>query len=208
MTAYSPQEALIHRREALKRVSALLGGAALIGGTALWTGCRPGEEKPGAPNAATGPGFSAAEVALLDEVADTILPTTSTPGAKTAQVGAFIALMVTDTYEPADQDIFRAGIKKLNEASQAANQKDFMGASPEQRLALLKTLDQEQKTYQDAKKKDDPNHYFRMMKELSLLGYFTSEIGMNQALRYIETPGRFDPCVPYTAGEKTWADHA
>lgn len=208
MTAYSPQEALIHRREALKRVSTLLGGAALIGGTALWTGCRPGEEKPGASNAATDPGFSAAEVALLDEVADTILPTTSTPGAKAAQVGAFIALMVTDTYEPADQAIFRAGITKLNEASQAANQKDFMGASPEQRLALLKTLDQEQKTYQDAKKKDDPNHYFRMMKELSLLGYFTSEIGMNQALRYIETPGRFDPCVPYTAGEKSWADHA
>lgn len=206
MTGYSPQDALIHRREAIKRVSTLLGGAALIGGTALWTGCRPGEERPAASSAA--PMFSADEVALLDEVADTILPTTSTPGAKAAQVGAFIALMVTDTYDPKDQQIFRAGLTQLNDASQAAHQKDFMGASPEQRLALLKTLDQEQKTYQDAKKKDDPNHYFRMMKELSLLGYFTSEIGMTQAMRYIETPGRFDPCVHYTTGEKTWANHA
>jgi hypothetical protein len=47
-----------------------------------------------------------------------------------------------------------------------------------------------------------------MMKELSLLGYFTSEIGYMQAQRYTESPGRFDPCVPYKVGEKAWASHA
>ena len=55
---------------------------------------------------------------------------------------------------------------------------------------------------------DPPAHYFRMMKELALLGYFTSEIGYTQAMRYVESPGRFDPCVPYEAGEKAWAPHA
>jgi hypothetical protein len=55
---------------------------------------------------------------------------------------------------------------------------------------------------------DAPNHYFRMMKELTLLGYFTSEIGYTQAQRYVESPGRFDPCVPYQAGEPAWAPHA
>jgi hypothetical protein len=55
---------------------------------------------------------------------------------------------------------------------------------------------------------DSPAHYFRMMKELALLGYFTSEIGCTQAQRYIESPGRFDPCVPYAPGEKAWAPHA
>jgi hypothetical protein len=55
---------------------------------------------------------------------------------------------------------------------------------------------------------DAPAHYFRMMKELALLGYFTSEIGCNQAQRYVESPGRWDPCVPYSAGEKAWAPHA
>ncbi|MFL5595795.1 MAG: gluconate 2-dehydrogenase subunit 3 family protein, partial [Gemmatimonadaceae bacterium] len=53
-----------------------------------------------------------------------------------------------------------------------------------------------------------PTHYFRMMKELALLGYFTSEIGATQAQRYIETPGRYDPCVAYHPGEKAWAPHA
>ena len=51
-------------------------------------------------------------------------------------------------------------------------------------------------------------HYFRMMKELALLGYFTSEIGYTKAMRYVESPGRFDPCMPYTTGEPAWAPHA
>jgi len=55
---------------------------------------------------------------------------------------------------------------------------------------------------------DTPTHYFRMMKELALLGYFTSEIGYTKAMRYVESPGRFDPCVPYVAGEQSWASHA
>jgi hypothetical protein len=55
---------------------------------------------------------------------------------------------------------------------------------------------------------DAPAHYFRMMKELALLGYFTSEIGYRQAMRYIETPGRYDPCAPHKPGEKIWASHA
>ena len=49
---------------------------------------------------------------------------------------------------------------------------------------------------------------FNRIKGLTLLGYFTSEIGYTQALRYIETPGRYDPCVDYVAGERLWARHA
>ncbi len=54
----------------------------------------------------------------------------------------------------------------------------------------------------------EPAHYFRMMKELALLGFFTSKIGCTEALRYVEAPGRFDPCIPYTPGEPAWAAHA
>ena len=53
-----------------------------------------------------------------------------------------------------------------------------------------------------------PVHYSRMMKELALLGYFTSEIGYTQAMRYVEAPGGFDPCVPHAPGDKAWAPHA
>jgi hypothetical protein len=59
-----------------------------------------------------------------------------------------------------------------------------------------------------SKKPEEPTHYFRMMKELSLLGFFTSEIGYTKAMRYKETPGKYEPCLPYVKGETSWASHA
>src|SRR5437763_5119109 len=221
---------MITRREAVLRVTALLGGVALIGGIPLMTGCRR-ENKAGEP-------FTTDQVALLDEIADTILPTTSTPGAKAAKTGAFMALMVRDTYHEDDDKIFREGMRKLDDTMKDKYGKTFMQATPEQRLAMLQTLDKEQFDYSErmraeARKKSEdflaerqqdkpapqsntatqitsepPNKYFRMMKELTLLGYFTSEIGMTKAQRYTESPGRYDPCIPYKPGETTFAGHA
>jgi hypothetical protein len=191
---------LLTRREALRRVSAMLGGAALIGQSAWLAGCVV-PRSPSAP-------FTAAEVALLDEVAETILPETSTPGAKAARVGPFIALMVADTYDPREQRIFRDGMVMLEQECHAQHGVGFMAASAAQRLALLERLDREQLEYMRRQTDDTRPHYFRMMKELTLLGYFTSEIGYTQAMRYVETPGRFDPCITYTPGDKAWAPHA
>ena len=195
----------IDRREAIRRVSALLGGVAFVGGSALLTAC----EKERTPAAAGPVGtFAPTEVAFLDEVADTILPETKTPGAKAANTGAFMALMVTDCYHEADQKIFRDGMKLLDDVSRKASGKAFMEASPQERLTLLESIDREQKKYMDDRKDGAPSHYFRMMKELAMLGYFTSEIGYTQAQRYAESPGRFDPCLPYKKGETSWAPHA
>lgn len=194
------------RREAIRRVSALLGGIALVSETALLEAC--GRERSAGSAAATT--FSPNDVALLDEVADTILPETSTPGAKAAQCGAFMALMVTDTYADPDQQVFKNGLQQLDTACRQMHKTGFMAATPAQRLALLEQIDKEQKAYMDSRapNADTPPHYFRMMKELALLGYFTSEIGYTKAMRYVEAPGRYDPCVPYKPGETSWAPHA
>jgi hypothetical protein len=212
------------RREAVQRVTALLGGAALAGGDALLAFSF--DDAAVSLAMAQGVGaFTAADVALLDEVAETILPETSTPGAKAAKVGAFMALMVTATYTAEHQQVFRNGMRQLDEACQQAHGHSFMASSPPQRLLLLEALDREQKTATEeraspprsratiatpsaAPQGNQPPHYFRLMKELALLGYFTSEIGYTQAMRYIEAPGRFDPCVPHAPGDKSWAPHA
>ena len=231
-TEDSPE--LITRREAVARVAALLGGVALIGGSALITGCRT--ERTGGPFTP----FTPDEVAYLDEIADTILPTTSTPGAKAAKTGELMARMVADSYSDEDQRTFRDGMRNLDDLSKEKNGgKTFMEATPEQRLALLKTLDKEQFDYttkqraeqlkkskeflsrsvqENAPKtesqqataatEEPPNRYFRMMKELALLGYFTSEIGSTQAQVYEEAPGSWEPCIPYTPGQKAYAGHA
>ena len=238
----------IDRREALRRVGLFLGGVTFVGGSSLLSACQK-EHRVVQAGEQVGQ-FTSADMDFLDEVADTILPETKTPGAKAAKVGSFMAVMVTDCYDAKEQKTFRDGMTKLNEACRKANNVAFLQATPQQRLALLEALDKEQKTYSDAveaarRKKSDtttttaakkaeahleeprkeagiggdvgtataitadsPPHYFRMIKELTLLGYFTSEIGCKQAQRYAETPGRYDPCVPYKPGDKAWAPHA
>ena len=201
----------LHRREAIRRVSLLLGGVAFVGGTSLLEACA-GDAPAGARTAGGSKPigtFSVQDQAYLDEIADTILPTTDkSPGAKAAATGAFMALMVTDTYTAEDQALFRSGMSSVDHACRTAHQTSFMDATPEQRVAVLTQLDQEQHGYMRSRKSGEPTHYFRMMKELSLLGFFTSEIGYNQAMRYKETPGAYEPCVPYTPGETIWASHA
>jgi hypothetical protein len=192
---------LLTRREAIRRVSALFGGAALVGQSAWLSGCVTGA-------GIAGEVLTASDVALLDEIADTILPDTKTPGAKAAGVGPFIAMMVADTYDPGEQRLFIDGIATLERESVAQNGGGFMASSPAQRVALLERLDREAFEYMRRPGADGRPHYFRMIKELTLLGYFTSEIGCTQAQRYVESPGRFDPAVTYTAGEKAWAPHA
>jgi hypothetical protein len=273
MTNETETPAAITRREAVRRVGTLLGGAALVGGTGLLTACERGER----PAASADGGykavgiFSADEVAMLDEIADTILPTTAkSPGAKAAATGPFMALMVTDTYRAPEQRVFRDGMGKVDAATRRAHNVAFMQATPAQRLAVLTELDKEAKTYMDARERavaaaaargqrtetgpqappegtsarvirgkeaasdsadanlsdqrqenagtgdvasgavaaDAPAHYFRMMKELAMLGFFTSEIGYTKAMRYVESPGRYESCAPYKPGDKAWAPHA
>jgi hypothetical protein len=198
---------LITRRDAILRVSAMLGGVALVGQSAMLAGCDGGPANETQSMSSNAP-FSQTDIELLDEIADTIIPETSTPGAKAAGVGSFVALMVADTYYEDDQQIFRTGLQTLQAKCQDTHGAEFEAVTPERRLRLLEDLDAEQHQYMETREKGAPSHYFRMLKELTLLGYFTSEIGYTRALRYKETPGRFEPCAPYTPGEKAWADHA
>lgn len=191
---------LMSRREALISVSALLGG--MTGGAALLSGCAVRGSRP------AGELFSAEDIELLDRIADTILPATETPGAQDAEVGAFMTVMVADTYTVPEQSIFFSGLETLNAECLADFGVSFIGASQADRTSLLERLDREQHEYMRTRSADAPVHYFRMLKELTLQGYFTSEIGYTEAMRYVESPGRFDPCVPYTVGDRAWAPHA
>jgi hypothetical protein len=205
----------MNRRDAIGRVALIMGGA-VIGAEFFISGCKSTSKK-------VNDLFTEDHVAFLNEVADTILPTTSSPGAKAANVGHFMAVMVQDCYTPKDQKTFIEGMKKLDDAGQAKFSNKFLDLTPQQRTDLLVALDKEQKEFTAKrnmelsadllKHKGDaaykapvtPHHYFRMVKELTLLGYFTSEIGATKALRYVAIPGRYDGCIPYKKGDKAWA---
>lgn len=186
------------RREALKSVALLLGGTVIGAEMFLQAGCKPASKSVSSL-------FEAENVAYLNEIAETILPETSTPGAKAAKVGEFMGVMVRDCYTPEDQQVFVEGLTKVNDASDKMYSKKFMELDAKQRTAVLTSLDVEQRKYAEEKEEGQPNHYFRMMKELTLLGFFTSEVGATKALRYLPVPGRYDGCMPYKKGDKAWA---
>lgn len=214
----------MNRRELIKQIAFITGGA-VVGAELFLTGCKTGTS--------TEIGFTQANIALLDEIADTILPTTaSSPGAKAAKVADFMKIYVTDCYEEKDQRIFNNGISKLEEACKKANGKSFMDCDAKQRTDFLIALDKEAKEHmknkselqkkaaeekqnQEDKQKQQTDkgeaepvdeklqtHYFTMMKQLTLFGYFTSKEGMTKALRYVPVPGKYEPCIDYKKGDK------
>jgi len=187
----------MNRRDALTRVAVILGGS-VIGADFFLAGCKA---TPGRVNGL----FNREDILLFDAIAETILPATDTPGAKAAQVGSFLALMVNDCYTLEQQEIFTKGIAALSDACEKINGKPFLDCDDSQRFALLSSLDKEQKDYTAHKTDGMGSHYFRMIKELTLLGYFTSKIGCTEALRYIAVPGRYDGDIPYKKGDKAWA---
>src|SRR3979409_1621468 len=113
------------RRELLKMVALLTGGT-VIGGNAFRTGCKTADKK-------TGTAFDADGIAYLDEIAETILPDTKTPGAKAAKVGQFMTVMVNDCYSEKNQKTFKDGMDKLNELSKKKYDNSFMNITPQQR---------------------------------------------------------------------------
>ena len=184
--------ASIDRREALRTATALLGGVfvAAIGLPA----CAPEPKKPASRGI-----LPPEDQALLEEIADTLLPTTAaSPGAKAAGAGATMNLFLTDCYAPDVQQRVVRGLEDFRVLCASRCGAGFASLPVRDREQLLREIDAE------ARKEPD-THYFGVIRELALRAYFSSEIGMTQALRYVRNPGRWTGCVPRTPGQPAWA---
>ncbi|MGB5434801.1 MAG: gluconate 2-dehydrogenase subunit 3 family protein [Maribacter sp.] len=181
------------RRKALLLTTSILGST-MIGADFFLSGCTRK-----ITNKAL---FSDADMLFLDEVGETILPETDrSPGAKAAKIGAFMVTIVTDCYDQKEQTIFKEGIDTIGKMAHTAYSKSFLKLDPDHRQDLLVRLDNQARTIPEG----EPPHYFTMLKQLTIWGYFTSEPGATKALRYLPIPGSFKGCVPYNKGDKAWA---
>lgn len=180
------------RRDLLKMIAAATG-VAMVGGD-LWAADLKSADAGKAL-------FTQSDVAFLDEIAETILPKTSTPGAKDAGCGAVMAVMVADCYELKYQTVFFEGLKTIKALSKQQFSKDFMQLTAAQKHELLSKLDQDAK---QAAGKPLP-HYFTLLKQLTLMVFFTSKVGATEVLRYVAVPGRYDGNMPYKKGDRGWA---
>lgn len=121
---------------------------------------------------------------LAEEIADTLLPTTAgSPGAKAAGTGAAMNLILSDCYKPEDQRAFRDGLERFRA-------KNFLELSRAEREAFVRSVGRQA--------------WFQPVRDLALGAYFSSEIGMTQALRYVRVPGKYVGCMPLAPGQPAW----
>ena len=126
----------------------------------------------------------ASDQALMEEIADTLLPTTAgSPGAKAAGTGAAMNLILSDCYKPGDQRAVRNGLERFRAAH-------FLDRSRADREAFVRSVGKEA--------------WFQPMRDLALGAYFSSETGMTKALHYVRVPGKYVGCMPLAPGQPAW----
>lgn len=181
----------MNRREAVKATTLLLGGVLMTANGALIACTREA-------NQANGRILTVDDQTLIEEIADTLLPTTpSSPGAKAAGAGAAINLLLTDCYDPEAQQRVVAGLEELRSACRRRYGANFASVTQGERAQLLREIDAASQAAGSA-------HYFDLVRELAVRAYFSSEIGMTKALRYVLVPGKWVGCVPLAPGQPAW----
>ena len=191
---------VINRRDALKRTALLIG--ATISAPTL-AGMLAGCETPRGEGGWTPRALSTTQGDLVATIAEQIIPETDTPGARSVGVHRFIDTMLAEYYGAADRDRFLEGLRDVDARAERLGAASFLKASKEQQLSVLTALDRE--AYAQPLAPAAPRPFFRTMKELTLLGYYTSEPGATKELRYVPVPGRFEGCVPMSRVGRAWA---
>jgi len=181
----------MNRREAVKAASVLIGGV-LVTSNGFLIACARDATRP------AGKVLALDDQSLIEDIADTLLPTTpSSPGAKAAGAGAAINLLLSDCYEPEAQQRVVNGLKEFRQVCRERCGNDFAALPQKEREHILRELDAEAQ-------KAGADHYFGLVRELSTRAYFSSEIGMTKALRYVMVPGKWIGCVPLKPGQPAW----
>lgn len=185
----------------------LLGGVLSSSVASAILGCSPRRGGRGAWRPRT---LTAEQGELVATIAERILPATDTPGAREAGVHEFIDLLLTDWRSDEERDRFLAGLAQLDADSRQSFGEAFLSLTAEQQLTLLDPLDVEAARVRQAaaatglEEIDDPS-FFVMMKEMTLAGYYTSEIGMTQELQHLRVAGSYAGCRPLGEVGRSWA---
>lgn len=139
-------------------------------------------------------------------IAELIIPATDTPGARATKVNEFIDLVLAEWYDAADRTRFLGGLADVDARSRALFTRDFTACTPEQQTQILTALDAELAELREAESRGDaieastPQRFFGMMKRLTLVGYYTSEVGFTEELHDAIIPGRYDGCAALQRG--------
>lgn len=176
------------RREAIKNVAFLVGGVISVSSMSIFLeSCNPVVKKN------DGELVSKDQELLIEEIVETIIPKTKTPGAKQAGVGAYVLLIIKDCSAETVQHTFLEGLEQVEKQAKGTYKDSFVNLSQENKESLLRSLDS-----------SSPD-FMKLITRLTKRGYFSSEIGATQALSLVVLPGRYDGCMQLQDHQKAWA---
>ena len=197
----------MNRREVLQRAGLVLCYAVstpvMMG---IMKGCKAAPELTYKPDF-----FTEDQARIVSEVAEIIIPKTDTPGAKDTGVPAFIDKILKECYKKEDQDRFMTGLKSFEEDAKKVYGDSFIDLDPAKQLEHVKKIhdaavEAEKIEMADAHKGEKPVRPFILMtKELTVVGFFTSQPGAENVLHYEAVPGAYHGCLPLSEVGKTWA---
>jgi len=188
------------RREAIKRASIIAGFSISSSATmGILQGCSP-TGKPSWPTRF----LTDDEVSLVSAIAEIILPATDTPGALDVHVPEFIDLMLNDHYTNEEEQLFRNGAVEFQNRVNEKYGRRFEKCNEEEKDNIISeeeqiSINRFQKNYQRS--------FYLMVKELTILGYYTSEYVMSNMLDHHAVPGRYDGCIPFDPDGKLYVDN-
>lgn len=190
------------RREALERVALFVGGAFAVPVAAgMLAGCRPTPSSTSfVPEAMTPDEFD-----LIGALVDIIIPATDTPGAREAGVPTFIDGLLAGWFTDEDKQVFTEGMAALETYAQAQFGSAATALTPEQQLEVVTDLDAQ--VYGGMPSGDTPDAlrtFYQGLKGMTLLGYYTSEVGATQELK-LNPMGTFLGDIPYADIGHAWA---
>lgn len=186
---------MIDRREALKNIVVIFGSALAPATLAVMLdGCKPNEKSDLQ--------LSEKQLLVITEMAEIIIPETTSPGAKAAGVGPFIVTMINDCYPEEVRLNFMQGLENMEKIAKEKFQDNFSALNRKKQEAVVALV---AKNASEQKAVKDKPGFFKLMKDLTVLGYFTSEAGATKALDYVAIPTRYDACIDLVPSKKTWA---
>ena len=146
---------------------------------------------------------------LIASLAGAIIPADDTPGAKEAGVQDFIIKMIKDCTETRPANKFIDGLKELEHYCRSKYGKPYEQCAEGEQQETLRRFEDKGRPFKGilgkAQNKYLGSSFFTTLKEYTVQGYCTSELGAVKGLAYLPIPGSYHGCIPKLPGQKAWA---
>ena len=189
------------RRAFLKNITTMFGGAAigsLLTGNAISVAMA---YVPRTDSTLTdGKVFNKHQLRLLKQICSIVIPKTETLGAAEVDTHGFIDNQLFHCHTEIEQKDAISILSLINLTANNSFSTAFIHLNDEQQFQLLTELDLGEKRFDQSQRK-----MFKELKNLICFGYYTSEVGATQELRYDPIPGGFIGSIPYKKSDPSWA---